>query len=286
MALKPQNVVVTSSIVFIAWGLAVQQLPFLRYLGHAFVFGVIVSILLFVVLTLSIQSRRQSHRWRDTGFKSPALVRPEAWVQNNQWLGEQRLYKAEPLYPRSFVVSEAFDNLINQLLRDLVISWYTSINRDSRFVNEIDRHIRIALHGICTRLLQKDTVEIVVLQIVPLITKHFKEFFEAEKAVRGPNLDRNVTESEELDIAIARKYQDGRLHPAVSLVYSDPKPVQQEHLRKIVARLLPELLPVSFLKSGSVAILIKEVVTCSVLAPTLQMLCDPDTWNRTLEAYV
>lgn len=238
------------------------------------------------MLLLSIRSHRQISLGKDSEFRIPSLVTTQPWLRNNQWLLEQEVYEKRTLYPQSFVVSEALDSLLGQLLRDLVSSWYTSISRNTHFVNEIDRAIRTALCGIRDRCLEEDTVEIIVLRIVPLITKHLKEFFEAERSVRGPNLDRNVTESEELDIAIARKYQDGKLHPAVSLVYSDLKLVQQEHLRKLVAKTIPKLLPETFLKSSSVTVLIREVVSCAVLAPIMQTISDPDTWNQLLEAYV
>lgn len=286
MALRPRDVAISSLTVFIAWGLAVQQLPVLRYIGYAFVAGSILTLSWIVVLLLSIRSHRQISLGKDSEFRIPSLVTTQPWLRNNQWLLEQEVYEKRTLYPQSFVVSEALDGLLGQLLRDLVSSWYTSINRNSHFVNEIDRATRTALCGIRDRCLEEDTVEIIVLQIVPLITKHLKEFFEAERSVRGPNLDRNVTESEELDIAVARKYQDGKLHPAVSLVYSDLKLVQQEHLRKLVAKTIPKLLPETFLKSSSVTVLIREIVSCAVLAPIMQTVSDPDTWNQLLEAYV
>ena len=286
MALRPRDAAISSIVVFIAWGLATQQVPVLRYLGYAFIAGSVTSFLGTFGLLLSVRSYRQSSLWKGSEFRLPAFVSPQPWLQNNQWLLEQEVYEKETLYPQSLVVSEALDGLLGQLLRDLVSSWYTSISRKSNFVDEVDRAIRIVLCGIRDRFLEEDVVEITVLQVVPLITKHLKAFFEAERAVRGPNLDRNVTESEELDIAIARKYQDGKLHPAVSLVYSDLKLVQQEHLRKLLARIIPELLPATFLKSRSVTILITEITACAILAPILQTLSDPDTWNQLLEAYV
>lgn len=284
--MRPRDVAISSLTVFIAWGLAVQQLPVLRYIGYAFVAGSILTLSWIVVLLLSIRSHRQISLGKDSEFRIPSLVTTQPWLRNNQWLLEQEVYEKRTLYPQSFVVSEALDGLLGQLLRDLVSSWYTSISRNSHFVNELDRAIRTALCAIRDRCLEEDTVEIIVLQIVPLITKHLKEFFEAERSVRGPNLDRNVTESEELDIAIARKYQDGKLHPAVSLVYSDLKLVQQEHLRKLVAKTIPKLLPETFLKSSSVSVLIREIVSCAILAPIMQTISDPDTWNQLLEAYV
>lgn len=286
MALRLRDVVISCIILFVAWGLAIQKVPVLRFLGYAFIAGILVSTIGAALLLLSVRSRQQSSLWEQSTFRYPSFVGPERWARNRQWLLEQETYKKESLYPRSFVVSDALDGLLGRLLRDFISSWYTSISRNQKFVNEIDRAVRIALCSIRDKLLDEDVVEIIVLQIVPLITKHLKEFFEAERAVRGPNLDRNVTDSEELDIAIARKYQGGNLHPAACMVYSDSKPIQQAHLRKLITRIIPEFLPENFLRSRSVTILITEIVSCAVIAPVMQALSDPDTWNQVLEAYV
>ena len=183
------------------------------------------------------------------------------------------------------MISDSLDGLLDCILRDYVSSWYSKISPSSNFVNEIERAVRTALLNISDRLFAIDIVEIAVSRIVPLVTAHLKEFYEAERIVRGRNLNRNVTESEELNMAIAGKYRDGKLHPAASLAYSDLKLVQQEHLRSIVVRLLPEVLPENMIKSRAVSVLIKEIVSCAVLAPLMQMLSDPDTWNQLMEAY-
>jgi sorting nexin-25 len=129
-------------------------------------------------------------------------------------------------------------------------------------------------------------VQVAVGRIVPLITAHLADFHEAEKAVRGKHLNRYLTESEELDLAIAGKYRDGKLHPAASLSFSDTTLVRQDHLRKIMERILPQLLPSSDTRSRAVSILIREIMACAVLSPVVNFLSDPDTWNQLMEALV
>lgn len=183
------------------------------------------------------------------------------------------------------MLSDSLDNLLDWTLRDYVSSWYTKITPNLSFVNEIERAIRTALINIRDRIFDVDIVEVVVSRVVPLVTAHLKDFYEAERAIRGKNLNRNVTESVELDLAIAGKYRDGKLHPASSLAYADLKLVQQEYLRRMLVRLLPEILPESMIKSRVVFVLIKEIVSCAVLAPLMQLMSDPDTWNQLMEAY-
>ena len=214
-----------------------------------------------------------------------AFVHPEAWDTDKAWLSKRSMYNRTDLYPSS-IISKSLDQLLDWLLRDLVTSWYNNISRSPNFVREIDTAIRIASLGIGNRISRIDVVEAAVSRIVPLVTNHLKDFYDAERAIRGRDLKRNVTESEELDLAIARNYRDGKLHPAASLAYSDMKLVQQEYLRKLVGRLLSELLPESMIRSRAVAVFIREIVSCAVLAPLMQMLSDPDTWYQLMEAYV
>jgi sorting nexin-25 len=183
-------------------------------------------------------------------------------------------------------VSDSIDVLVGLVLRDFVKSWYGGISKSPTFVNEVDRAVRAALGEIRDRLLAVDMVETVVSCMIPLVTEHLRASYEAERAVRGRKLSRNVTDSEELDVAIAAKYKDGRLHPAASLAYSNTTPIQQQHLRSIVARLLPRVMPPTMTTSAAVNVLIKEIVACAVLSPVMQMLADPDTWNQLMEGYV
>lgn len=291
MALNPRHrhrhVATAGIIAFIAWGFATSWLPVLRYLGYAFAAGGLAAALsLGALILLSARKPQDIHRPLPPLPRVAAFVHPETWEADTTWLSNRATYNRIDLYPSSTIISKSLDRLLDWLLRDLVTSWYSNISRSPNFVREIDGAIRTALLGIGNRILGIDIVEAAISRIVPIVTNHLKDFYDAERAIRGRDLKRNVTESEELDLAIARKYRDGKLHPAASLAYSDMKLVQQEYLRKIVGRFLSELLPESMIRSRAVAVFIREIVSCAVLAPAMQMLSDPDTWNQLMEAYV
>ena len=286
MTLSARHVAIAAIFAFIAWGYAVHWLPLLRYLGFAFTAGFIVALLAFGVTGgLTIRRKHDAIRSSTHVSRALALQDPQAWQDGVTWLSEQALYQREPLFPPSFVVSESLDVLLDSLLRDLIASWYRNITGSPNFVNSIDSAIRLSLLVVRQKLFAIDLVEVAVSRIVPIVTRHLKDFYDAERVVRGKNLDRNVTESDELDLAIASKYRDGKLHPAASLAYSDLKIVQQEYVRKIIVRLLPEILPENIIRSRAVSVLVREIVSCSVITPLLQLLSHPDTWNQLLEAY-
>ena len=287
MALTRRELAIAGLSIFIAWGFATRWVPVLRYLGYAFITGALSSTVLILILVLfSSKSRNHASTKATRTSPIPAFLTPEAWEADSAWLCASGLHSRQPLYPSSFVVSDGLNGLLDIVLRDFVTSWHRSITPHPNFANEIDKAIRSALINVRKRLENVDIVDIAVAQVVPIITNHLKDFYEAEHMVRGKKLNRNVTESEELDLAIAAKYKDGRLHPAASLAFSDTKLLRQEYLRKLVVRLMPEILPESTIRSRAVSVLIKEIVSCAVLAPTLQMLSDPDMWNQLMEAYV
>lgn len=288
MALKSRDVAIAAIFAFIAWGLATGWMPTLRYIGYAFTTGFCCALLSIAALILLSSRRIPDHDSirEERAPRSAAFINPAVWKSDTAWLARRDSYNPVSLYPSSYIISNALDDLLDWLLRDFITSWYSNITRKPNFIYELDRAIRIALINLRNRVLPLDVVEIVVSRFVPIVTNHLKEFYEAERAIRGKNLNRNVTESEELDLAIAGRYRNGKLHPAASLAYSDLKLVQQEHLRKIVARLLPMILPENLIGSRVVSVLLREILACAVMAPVMQILSDPDVWNQLMEVYV
>lgn len=284
MALYRRDLILAGVGGFIAWGLVVRWLPFLRYLGWAVALGAALSSTAFLALVF-LTIRNTTGNGRRSKNISMAAITPKNWRREVFHARRTARYQAKPLYPESFVVSEGLDELLSFITRDFVSSWYGNISPNPTFANEIDRVIRIALENLRDRLLSEDMISLVVSRIFPILTTHLKEFDVAERSVRGRNLNRNVTESEELDLAIANKFREGRLHPAAALSASDPKLLQQEYLRKVAVTLSPQLFPESVLNSRIVSVLIREIISCAVLMPIMSALSDPDTWNQLVEAY-
>lgn len=287
MALKQRDIIIAIVVTFIAWGYAVHWAPALRWAGYAFITGLILPVVgLIALLLLTSRGSQYVERNRLVRPKGPAFIALESWEKEIAALRSRQAYHWQPLYPEDLGVSNALDELLEFILRDFVNSWYSNISKNPVFINEVDKTMRMALGNLRDRLLDLDITEIVTTRFVPILTAHFKAFYEAERAIRGKHLNRSVTESEELDLAIAKKYKDGELHKAASLAYSDTKLVQQDYLRNLVKCLLPEVLPEKVIASRAVAVLVRELVSCAVLSPVMQMLSDPDTWNQLMEAYV
>lgn len=287
MALGHRDLVIAGAGGFIAWGLLVEWLPVLRFLGYSFVLGAVFTALALAGLVLfSIRDGFDSRAKPVSLAGTPvAFLSSQNWEAHCARYRNDVKYQPDAVYSQSFLVSSALDDLLQLAMRDFIRSWYEHISRNPKFVNEVDATIRFAVHNISDRLGNEDLVEFLVSRVTPIVTSHFRDFDRAERAVRGKNLASTVTESEELDIAIASKYRDGCLHPATSLTFPDKNYAQQNHLRKITAALLPGLLPSNLLNSRATAILVREIIACAVLFPLMETLGDPDTWNQLVEAY-
>ncbi|KAK9369400.1 PXA domain-containing protein [Lipomyces kononenkoae] len=223
-------------------------------------------------------------RYRPVRFPAYAFSAPDAWQRELDYLSGDKA-SSTPLYPPSFVISGSLDIIIEYILRDFILSWYSQISADASFPAQVENTIRITVEHIRDRLLQIDLVDFTMQKIIPIITKHVSDFAAAETALRGKHLDKQFTESRELDIALASKYANGQLHPAASLKAPDPKIAEKEWIRKLVGSILPYLLPEREAQSRAVFILVQEIVACSVILPVVSALEEPDTWNQIIEKY-
>lgn len=280
MALKRRDAVLAGFAAFIAWGCAVSWLPVLRWAGYAFVTGILVTLLALLASVLLVTQRPTIRNPRPNGV---TFLSPKSWRTEVEALRRRQVYIRTSIETAAPRVSDAIDTLLDYILRDFVRSWYSHISRNPVFPNEVERAVREALGSLQARIENIDLAEITTSRLVPILTAHFHDFSEAERAVRGKKLNRSVTESEELDLAIASKFRDGRLHPAASLSFPDTKMVQQDYLRTLISKMLPNILPENMLSSRAVSIIVREIVGCAVLFPVLQILSDPDTWNQIME---
>ncbi|KAK3651185.1 tRNA (guanine-N(7)-)-methyltransferase (tRNA(m7G46)-methyltransferase) [Elasticomyces elasticus] len=275
-------VIAAAIVAFIAWALITDWIPSLRWIPYAFVAGFLAAILgfLYLVVTTSKGVRYREDAYAGSGPLAPAFSHGKAWEEEKLALNARAEYRRPTIFPEARAFSRAVDGLLDLILRDYVTSWYGAISSRPLFQNEIDRCIRSVLLTIAARFTDIDVIELGVARVLPMITAHLRDFYEAERVVRGKTLTGNVTESEELDTAVAGKYAGGKLHNAAALMHSDPVKARQSYLRALVEKVMPCVLPANMQSSRAVTVLVREIVSCAVLGPVINMLCDPDFWNQ------
>ncbi|GIZ40333.1 hypothetical protein CKM354_000367700 [Cercospora kikuchii] len=281
MPLERKHALISAVVAFVSWAYITEWIPPLRLVPHAFIAGFVANLLAAIYVLASTTRPRTA--WSNAHRDAPlalTFAQPGVWEEEKATLRDRGEYRRPIIFPEAEKFSKQVDGLLDVILRDFVTSWYGHISKRPLFQNEIDRCIRSVLLSVTARLTDLDLVELGVARVLPVLTSHMRDFYDAERAVRGKALEHNVTESEELSMAIAGKYRGGRLHSVASLSQSDTTASSQQHLRRLVEKILPCVLPMNMRSSSAVTVLIREIVACAVIGPIVTMLADPDFWNQ------
>lgn len=227
-----------------------------------------------------------SHAARPLAFSTPA-----AWqvvLTRSQW-SHKSPQSLPSLCPDLPVVSSNLNEIMILIVRDFVLSWYKDISSSPSFPTAVSTALHAALEELLQRAATIDVPSLLVKRILPKVTSHIEQFRQSEVALRGAGLERHLTQSEELDMLLASRYvgKGESLHPAVDNLSSTfTKQSEEMHLRGMVDRILPYVLPESEARSKVLKTVVREIVACTVLYPMMDMVTDPDFWNRTIEQVV
>jgi sorting nexin-25 len=256
------------------------------------VFVVISSLLVHFYLAYRLDSKALapgnplSHAARPLAFSTPAAW--QAVLTRSQW-SHKSPQSLPSLCPDMPVVSSNLNEIMILIVRDFVLSWYKDISSSPSFPTAVSTTLHAALEQLLQRTATIDIPSLLVNRILPKVTSHIEQFRQSEVALRGAGLERHLTQSEELDMLLASRYvgKGERLHPAVDNLSSTfTKQNEEMHLKGIVDRILPYILPENEARSKVLKIAVREVVACTVLYPIMDMVTDPDFWNRTIEQVV
>jgi sorting nexin-25 len=254
----------------------------------------LVFLVLHIVVSHRLDATARKGRYTITNASRPfAFSTPAAWqavVTRSHW-SQTTSESPPPLYPPSPAVSSEVNELLQFIIRDFVLTWYSGISESPTFPSSV----QILIHGILDKLIHRaeeiDIPSLVVKRIIPKITAHIDQFRQSEVALRGAGLERRLTQSEELDLLLASRYTTGKdatkLHSAVdNLSTTFTKQSEEAHLRRLVRAVLPLLLPEAEGQSTGLKIVAREIAACAVLYPVMEMLSDPDFWNRIIDQLV
>ncbi|KAF5388574.1 hypothetical protein D9757_004709 [Collybiopsis confluens] len=219
-----------------------------------------------------------------------AFSTPAAWqavVTRSQW-SQNTPQSFPPLYPDSPMISTAINDILIMIVRDFVLTWYKDISSSASFPVAVSAVLHDSLSQLLDRAAAIDLPSLVVKRILPRITEHVELFRQSEIALRGAGLERRLTHSEELDIMLASRYgasrNAGKLHPAIeNLSTTFTRQSEEIHLKQLVDKALPYVLPESENRSRALKIVVREIVACAVLYPVMEMVSDPDFWNRAID---
>lgn len=224
---------------------------------------------------------------RPLAFSTPAAW--QAALTRSQWSHRPPQFFA-PLYPDSAAISTALNDILILVVRDFVLTWYRDISSSPAFPTAVSATLHSSLQRVLARASTLDLPALIVKRVLPKVTAHIDQFRQSEIALRGAGLERRLTQSEELDLLMASRYAsrgEGKLHPAIDNLSSTfTKQTEENHLRELVDKALPHILPEKEARSKVFRIVVREILACSVLYPIMDMLADPDFWNRSIDQVV
>ncbi|KAK7063970.1 PXA domain-containing protein [Favolaschia claudopus] len=258
--------------------------PFvLALLGIAFlVLNVLVSHLLDARAPPARNTLR--HAARPFVFSSPAAW--QAVLTRSQW-SQDSPQSFPPLVPSAPVLSGAINDILIMIVRDFVLVWYKDISASPSFPMAVSSVLHKSLENLLDRAAGIDLAELMVKRILPKVTAHIEQFRQSEVALRGAGLERRLTQSEELDLLLASRYSTAgreKLHPSIdNLSTTFTRQTEEAHLRQLVAKALPFVLPKNEGQSRVLKLVVREIVACAVLYPVMEMLSDPDFWNKAID---
>lgn len=267
----------------------------LLLLSPLIIFSLAVTFLtLHVLLAQVLDFRRPTrpsnltHATRPFAFSTPAAW--QAVLTRSQW-SQNTPQSFPPLIPEAPVVSAALNDILIMIVRDFVLTWYKELSSSPAFPVAVSSLLHESLEKLLDRAATIDLSSLIVKRILPKVTLHIELFRQSEMALRGAGLERRLTQSEELDILLASRYAAGKdgvkLHSAIdNLSTTFTKQTEETHLRQLVEKALTCVLPETEGKSRALKIVAREITACSVLYPVMEMLSDPDFWNRSIDQVV
>ncbi|ODV96831.1 hypothetical protein PACTADRAFT_74444 [Pachysolen tannophilus NRRL Y-2460] len=186
----------------------------------------------------------------------------------------------QALFPESFLISDTITNIVDLIVKDFVLSWYSNISQDQSFIIQLKHQLRISIVELKERLEMVDFSDLIVFKLIPTITEHFNNFLVAEEVVKNKKtiLSRKLTNSMDIETAIASAYK--RLHPAIKVKDLNLEKDRKIYLQESAKKFLPYLIGEPEINSQPVAILIKHIFASCVLFPVISMLGEPDFWNQ------
>lgn len=235
----------------------------------------------------NVRTRRLRLR---SAAKPLAFATPAAWqavLIRSQWSAKSPL-DLPLLLPELPVLSAGLNQLITLIVRDFVLVWYRHLSSSPTFPGTVSKTIHASLENLFSRVDKLDLPALVVKRVLPKITTHIDQFRQSEIAVRGAGLERHLTQSDELDMLLASRYAAQepllKLHPAVANLSSmHTRQTEEAHLRAIVDAILPYILPKKEAQSHVVHVVAREIIACAVLCPVMEILSDPDFWNKIID---
>ncbi|SCU83410.1 LAFA_0D03422g1_1 [Lachancea sp. 'fantastica'] len=270
-----------SKIILLFLLLVISRVPVIRasvpYLGP------------FAFLYLVVDGSVHSHEF---ALKSEPTLRqlPTYGVEEKEGYAKSShpTIATRPIIPDQLELSAEIERIIDYIIRDFVTVWYKSIDNrpnDAPFVSELRCVMDNIIRNLRDALSNVDFSELLILKMLPVLTRHFKAFRAAHKTVSGQKISKNDMGTGDQNFTTAVEFgRDYKIHKSISLGLDDLPVCLEKYSRVKADFLLQRLVNQRELSSRFVKILGREILCCNLLSPLLQKITEPHFLNDFLIA--
>lgn len=210
--------------------------------------------------------------------KSPRRFK---FLLNDEWKKSISLQNVDltdlsaPIAPTVPLVSERLEVLIAIIVNNFIEGWYKSISLNKLFPDSTKIELKEVLRNLQIRLADINVPEFLVFRVIPLLTTHYKNFVACKYS-------HDALYSMESKLELFKSLDLSSVHKGVSttLPGQEARRQEKEYLRELIALILPFLLSEEEAKSAIVMDLIREILSCTVLANLFEALSEADLLNQ------
>lgn len=165
-------------------------------------------------------------------------------------------------------VDKALTTLFEYVLKDFVYElWYNELSSNEEFVTQLRTTIRHVMAVLVKRVRHVDIPSLIIDKLIKTAISHLDVYLRAR---------RKLEHSKDIQTATIKELGP-HLHIAVR-----NRLTELEYLQHLCELVFPILLPQKILKSKSSRVFLRELITCKLFLPAMDVIADPDVVNRLL----
>lgn len=184
------------------------------------------------------------------------------------------------LYPDNFLINDTLNTLIDTIIDNFIFSWSRKISTSKSFDTSVHHVLSFSVKSLIERLNKMDYPDVVVLNLIPIINDHIRNFISANELTKeNESLNLNTKNYEE---QLVLNFNKGKLHPGLRFNSPTLQDDVKIYLSSLIEKVLPFLLESNEITSRSSSVLVRELLASCVLNPICQILSDPDFLNQSI----
>ncbi|XP_028391400.1 sorting nexin-13-like [Dendronephthya gigantea] len=199
----------------------------------------------------------------------PSLIKK---VEQEQF----RSYKMDKRLTGASIIDEPLQEVIEYFFRDYIRYWYDEVSQHEEFPYDLRQTLQKVLIALFSRSKDVEWMPFLTVRLVDDFAAHLKLF---KLAVE--HCDKQKEEENQMESVFFQKEHEmlqAMCRGDICLNQEEEK----EYLRTVSDILLYILLPPEDFHNKPFRFLLREVIACNVLLPTVEMVCDPDYINQTI----